>query len=165
MADASGADVMADCVILIGLPAAGKSSFYRERFAGTHDHISKDLLRNNRQPERRQEQLLQESLAGGRSLVIDNTNASVATRAPLIRAARAHGATVVGYYFPTEAAAALRRNRAREGRERVPDVAIFAVRKRLEPPTREEGFDELFEVKLLEDERRFDVIPWVGDRL
>jgi hypothetical protein len=44
-------------------------------------------------------------------------------------------------------------------------VAIFAVRKRLEPPSREEGFDELFEVKLLEDERRFEVIPWVGDRL
>jgi predicted kinase len=154
-----------DCVILIGLPAAGKSSFYRERFAATHDHISKDLLRNNRKPERRQEQLLVESLSGGRSIVIDNTNASVATRAPLIRAARAHGARVVGYYFPTEAGAALRRNRAREGRERVPDVAIFAVRKRLEPPSREEGFDELFEVKLLEDERRFEVIPWIGDRL
>jgi predicted kinase len=154
-----------DCVILIGLPAAGKSTFYRERFGGTHDHISKDLLRNNRRPERRQEQLLLESLSGGRSLVIDNTNASVAVRAPLIRTARAHGARVIGYYFPTDAGAALRRNRAREGRDRVPDVAIFAVRKRLEPPSRDEGFDELFEVRLLEDERRFDVVPRVGDRL
>jgi predicted kinase len=156
---------MAECVILIGLPAAGKSTFYRERFAGTHDHISKDLLRNNRRPERRQEQLLLESLSHGRSLVIDNTNASAAVRAPLIRAARAHGARVVGYFFPTEAGAALRRNRAREGRERVPDVAIFAVRKRLEPPSLDEGFDELFEVRLLEDERRFEVVPRVGDRL
>jgi predicted kinase len=154
-----------ECVILIGLPAAGKSTFYRERFAGTHDHISKDLLRNNRRPERRQEQLLVESLSGGRSSVIDNTNASVASRAPLIQAAHAHGAKVTGYYFPTDAAAAVRRNRAREGRDRVPDVAIFAVRKRLQPPTRDEGFDELFEVKLLEDQRRFDVIPRVGDGL
>jgi predicted kinase len=165
MADASGADAMADCVILIGLPAAGKSTFYRERFAGTHDHVSKDLLRHNRRPERRQEQLVLESLAAGRSVVIDNTNASIATRAPLIRTAHAQGARVIGYYFPTDAGAALRRNRAREGRERVPDVAIFAVRKRLESPSREEGFDELFEVKLLEDERRFEVIPWVGHRL
>jgi hypothetical protein len=46
----------------------------------------------------------------------------------------------------------------------VPDVAIFAVRKRLEPPSREEGFDELFDVTLLEDERRFEVVPRVGDR-
>jgi len=154
-----------ECVILIGLPAAGKSTFYRERFAGTHDHVSKDLLRNNRRPERRQAQLIEESLAAGRPLVVDNTNASVAARAPIIAAARARGARVVGYYFPTEAGAALRRNRARQGRDRVPDVAIFAVRKRLEPPSREEGFDELFDVRLLEDERRFEVIPRVGDRL
>lgn len=156
---------MAECVILIGLPAAGKSTFYRERFASTHDHISKDLLRNNRRPGRRQLQLLRESLTGGRSIVVDNTNASAAVRAPLIQAARAHRAKVIGYYFPTEAGTALRRNRAREGRERVPDVAIFAIRKRLEPPSRDEGFDELFEVKLLEGDRRFEVVPWVGDRL
>jgi predicted kinase len=154
-----------DCVILIGLPAAGKSTFYRERFAGSHDHVSKDLLRNNRQPERRQAQLIDQSLSVGRSLVVDNTNATAAVRAPIIQAARARGARVIGYYFPTDAGAALRRNRAREGRERVPDVAIFTVRKRLEPPSREEGFDELFEVRLLEDERRFEVIPRVGDRL
>jgi len=86
-------------------------------------------------------------------------------RAPLIRTARAHGARVIGYYFPTDAGAALRRNRARGGRDRVPDVAIFTVRKRLEPPSRDEGFDELFEVRLLEDERRFEVVPRVGDRL
>jgi predicted kinase len=156
---------MPDCVILIGLPAAGKSTFYRERFAGSHDHISKDLFRNNRRPERRQEQLLGESLAAGRSAVVDNTNASAAVRAPIIRTARAHGARVIGYYFPTEAGVALRRNRARQGRDRVPDVAIFAVRKRLELPSPEEGFDELFEVRLLEEERRFEVVPWIGNRL
>jgi predicted kinase len=155
----SGDDAMAECVILIGLPAAGKTSFYRERFAGTHDHVSKDLLRNTRTPERRQEQLMAESLSSGRSVVVDNTNASAATRAPLIRLARAHGAQVIGYYFPTDAGAALRRNRVREGRERVPDVAIFAVRKRLEPPSVAEGFDRLFTVRLVEEERRFEVTP------
>jgi predicted kinase len=146
-----------ECVILIGLPASGKSTFFRERFAGTHDHVSKDLLRHNKRPERRQEQLIEESLASGRSVVIDNTNPSVAVRAPLIAAARRHGAEVVGYFFVAEAGEALRRNRAREGRERVPDVAIFTVRKRLEPPTAGEGFDRLYVVRMNEAERRFDV--------
>jgi predicted kinase len=146
-----------ECVILIGLPAAGKTSFYRERFAGSHDHVSKDLMRHAPRPQRREEQLVAESLASGRSVVIDNTNPSAAVRAPLIRLARAHGAEVIGYYFPTEAGDALRRNRAREGRDRVPDVAIFTVRKRLEPPALEEGFDRLFAVRLHEQERRFDV--------
>jgi predicted kinase len=150
---------MSDFVILIGLPASGKTTFYREHFAGTHDHVSKDLMRNTRQPERRQEQLIDESLAGGRSVVVDNTNATAAIREALIRLARAHGARVIGYFFPTEAGDALRRNRAREGKERVPDVAIFTVRKRLAPPVKEEGFDELYLVRLHEDTRTFGVSP------
>jgi len=148
-----------ECVILIGLPASGKSTFFRERFAGTHDHVSKDLLRNTRQPQRRQDQLIAASLASGRSVVVDNTNPGAAVRAPIIALARMHGAEVTGYFFVTEAGDALRRNRAREGRERVPDVAIFTVRKRLEPPTMAEGFDRLFSVRLNEADRTFDVEP------
>lgn len=148
-----------ECVILVGLPAAGKSTFFRERFAGTHDHVSKDLMRHNKRPQRRQEQLIAESLALRRSVVVDNTNPSAAARAPLIRIAREHEARVIGYYFPTEARDALRRNRARAGRDRVPDVAIFTTRKKLEPPSLTEGFDELFIVTLREAEQAFDVAP------
>ena len=148
-----------ECVILIGLPASGKSTFFRERFAGTHDHVSKDLLRNNRKPQRRQEHLIAESLASGRSVVVDNTNPTAAVRSPLIAVARKHGAEVSGYFFVTDAADALRRNRARQGRERVPDVAIFTVRKRLEPPTTAEEFDRLFTVKMNEADRSFEVSP------
>jgi len=151
---------MAECVILIGLPASGKTSFYRERFAGTHDHVSKDLMRHTRRPGRRQEQLISDSLSSGRSVVVDNTNASAAVRAPLIALARAHGAKVAGYYFPTETADALRRNRDRHGRERVPDVAILAIRKRLEAPSPAEGFDRLFTVRLDEQKRTFEVKPY-----
>jgi len=148
-----------ECVILIGLPASGKSTFFRERFAATHDHVSKDLLRNNRQPQRRQDQLIAASLASGRSVVVDNTNPSAAVRAPVIALARKHGAEVVGYFFATEAGDALRRNRARDGRDRVPDVAIFTARKRLEPPTMTEGFDRLFSVRMNEADGTFDVKP------
>jgi predicted kinase len=148
-----------ECIILVGLPASGKSSFFRQRFAGTHDHVSKDMLRHNRKPQRRQDQLIADSLSLGRSVVVDNTNATVAERAAIIRLARAHGAEVVGYFFPTEAADALRRNRDREGRERVPAVAIFTTRKRLEPPSSGEGFDRLYRVTLNEAERGFDVTP------
>ena len=154
---------VAECVMLIGLPGAGKTTFFRERFAATHDHVSKDALRHNRQPERRQLQLLTDSLAAGRSVVVDNTNPSVAGRAPLITLARGFGAEVVGYVFPTDVRDALRRNRAREGQARVPDVAIFATRKRFEPPRYEEGFDRLYVVTLDEPARTFDVAPLARD--
>jgi predicted kinase len=146
-----------ECVILIGLPASGKSTFYRERFAGTHDHVSKDLMRNARSREKRQQQLITASFTSGRSVVVDNTNPTREERAAIIALARERGIPVVGYFFDTAAADAVRRNRAREGRERVPDVAIFTVRKRLHPPERAEGFDALYLVRMNEQERRFEV--------
>ena len=146
-----------ECVILIGLPGSGKTTFFRERFAATHEHVSKDAMRHNRQPQRRQEQLIESALAAGRSLVVDNTNPRTSDRASIITIAKRHGAEVAGYFFPTEAADALRRNRAREGRDRVPAVAIFATRKRLEAPAYEEGFDRLYTVAVNEDARSFDV--------
>jgi predicted kinase len=146
-----------EVVILIGLPGSGKTTFYRERLAASHDHVSKDAMRNNRQPQRRQEELIQAALAAGRSVVVDNTNPRIADRASIIAIARRHGATVAGYFFPTDAADALRRNRARLGRERVPDVAIFTTRKRLEPPSHDEGFDRLYTVRVEEPTRSFNV--------
>ena len=147
-----------ECVILIGLPASGKTTFYRERFAASHELVSKDAMRRNRQPQRRQDELINSSLAAGRSVVVDNTHPNAADRATIIALARRHGAEVAGYFFPTEAADALRRNRAREGRHRVPAVAIFATRKRLERPTFEEGFDRLYTVVVNEDAKSFDVV-------
>lgn len=114
-------------------------------------------MRHQRQPQRRQEQLIDAALTAGRSVVVDNTNPRAVDRAAIIAAARRHGAEVAGYFFPTEVRDALRRNRAREGRERVPDVAIFASRKRLEVPTYDEGFDHLYIVTVNEDTRAFDV--------
>jgi len=139
---------MADCVILIGLPGSGKTTFYRERLAATHELISKDLWPNARQRDSRQRRQLDAALAAGRSVVIDNTNLTIRDRSAIIEAARHHHSRVIGYFFDVNTRACVARNANREGRARVPNVAIFAGAKRLEPPTQAEGFDELFRVTL-----------------
>jgi predicted kinase len=151
-----------ELVVLVGLPGAGKTTFYRERFAATHLQVSKDLLRNRRDRQARQLALLDAALAAGRSAVVDNVNATRADRAALIAVARRYGAAVHGYVVDTPAAECLRRNRLRAGRERVPDVAIHAAAKRLEPPTPEEGFDALSRVRAAEG--RFEVDADAGGR-
>lgn len=140
-----------ECIILIGLPAAGKSTFYRDKFAKSHVHISKDLWPNAGDREGRQQKLLEETLALGKSVAIDNTNSTVAERARIIRTAIDHGARVVGYFFDVSTRAAVARNAARTGRSKVPNVAIFTTAKRLQPPKLAERFDELFRIELAED--------------
>ncbi len=142
----NGAASPPEVAILVGLPGSGKTSFVRARLAG-HAHVSKDLMRSTRDRNARQLTLVAQALAAGRSVVVDNTNLRGADRAPLIAAGRAAGAKVVGYFFDATAKECLARNRAREGKARVPDVAIHIARARLEAPTREEGFDALFIVR------------------
>jgi predicted kinase len=141
-----------ELVILVGLPGSGKSTFYRERFAATHVHVSKDLLKGAGRPARRQEALIADALASGRSVVVDNTNPSVKDRAALIALARAHGARVVAYFFRSTPGECLARNRRREGAARIPNAAIFIINKRLQPPTLGEGLDALYEVRLVDGE-------------
>ena len=130
---------MATLVIFVGLPASGKSTYFRERFAATHVHVSKDLLPRGG----RQEPLVEKALAAGKSVVVDNTNPSPAVRAPLIALGRRHGARIIAYFFEVDVKTALVRNRQRVGKARVPDVALFVTRKKLVPPSYDEGFDEI----------------------
>jgi predicted kinase len=151
-----------ELIIFTGLQASGKSSFYRGRFAETHVHVSKDNFRNNSNPSRRQRQLIEEALAAGRSVVVDNTNPTAEDRRELIELARLHDASVVGYYFESKVADCQERNRTREGANRVPDVALFATVKRLECPSRSEGFDQLFFVRLA-GPGEFEISDWIEE--
>ena len=64
-----------ELVIFVGLQAAGKSSFFRERFGATHAHVSKDLMpRAARDKESRQLGQIEQALLIGRPVVVDNTN-------------------------------------------------------------------------------------------
>jgi predicted kinase len=141
----------AECVIFVGLPAAGKSTLYREKFAATHEHVSKDLWPNASGREDRQREMIVSALTAGRSVVVDNTNPRVEDRAPLIALARKHGARVIAYFFDVNTRTAVARNAERTGHGKVPNVAIFTAAKRLEPPTLAEGFDHLYRVKIGQD--------------
>ena len=153
---------MLECVILVGLPAAGKTTFYRRCFAATHRHISKDLWPNATGRDARQRRAVDEALSAGASVVVDNTNPTRAERAAIVNAARAHGARVVCYFFDVTTREAVGRNAGRTGRERVPKVAIFTVAKRLERPAPEEEFDQLFRLQLRPD-RTFTIVEIEAD--
>lgn len=133
-------------VLFIGLPATGKSTFYKERFFLTHVRINRDLLKT----ARREELLIKASLEGKTKFVVENTNLTRAVRANYIARAREEGFAVIGYFFDSPAIDAVQRNKLRPEQERVPAVAVWAANKRLELPSRDEGFDQLYRVKLIQ---------------
>lgn len=142
------AEVAVELVLFVGLQGSGKSTLYAVRFAATHALVSKDRMRNNPNPERRQRRLIEEYLAHGRSVVVDNTNPTPELRAPLIAIGRRFGAHIVGFHVESTVPESLARNAKREGKARVPDVAIYATAKKLIPPAWEEGFDALYRARL-----------------
>lgn len=148
-----------DLVIFIGLQASGKSTFFRNYFASTHELVSKDCFRNNKNPSRRQAYLIETALKAGRSVVVDNTNPTIEDRAAIIQLGRLYNAEIIGYYFKSQVKYCLERNQQRQGKARIPDVGIYTTRKKLVKPSYAEGFDRLFYVTIVGD-GNFKVREW-----
>lgn len=133
-----------EAVIFTGVQAAGKSTFYRERFFHTHVRINMDMLKTRR----RESLLLEACLAAKQPFVVDNTNVLAAERARYIAPARAAGFTVTGYVFRATPREAIARNRDRTDKPAIPIPGLLGTIKRMEEPRLDEGFDELFTVTL-----------------
>jgi predicted kinase len=133
-----------EAIIFIGIQGSGKSSFFRERFFDTHVRINLDMLRTRR----REELLVAACLEGGQSFVVDNTNPLPCDRVRYLMPARTAGFRTVAYFFEASLREAMQRNNLRTGKQKVPAPAVAAAFKKLVPPTEDEGFDEIYTVKL-----------------
>lgn len=145
-------------VVLCGLQASGKSTF-RRAYLPDHEVVSKDMMGSSKRKEARQRRLIVEALEAGRDVVVDNTNPSVEERASILEVAPPYGARVVVYYFESNLADCFARNAERADREVVPPVGIRATRSRLVLPSPEEGFGELWYVRMAGG-GAFEVTPW-----
>ncbi len=130
---------MAEIIIFVGLQGAGKSTYFAEHFAASHEHISRDIAGT----AEREAILIQECLRSQRSFVVDNTNATRTIREPLIRQAKAAGFRVLCYFFDVPVRTAIGRNNHRKDKKPVPVPAILRTAKLLERPALEEGIDEI----------------------
>lgn len=133
-----------ELIVFVGLQASGKTTFYHNNFAATHQHISKDLFPNNKNKDRRQIQLITLALEDGKSIVVDNTSPTNIQRAPLIEIGNNYNCTIIGYYFDLPLKLCLERNAQRQGRAKVPEIGIYATAKKLTRPDLSEGFHYLF---------------------
>jgi predicted kinase len=135
--------------IFMGLPAAGKTSFYKARFIKTHARINLDTLKSRL----KEASLFAEYRKAKQSIVIDNTNLTIQDRKRYIPSARKAGYYIKGYFFKPAIEECLIRNAKRKGKGRVPDAVIKALHGRCKIPVVTEGFDELFTVYLMPNKK------------
>ncbi|MNI56944.1 hypothetical protein D3C73_1119760 [compost metagenome] len=131
------------CIIFIGIQASGKSTFYKEKFFKTHMRVNLDMLRTRH----REDVFLEASFRTSLPFVVDNTNPTIEERKKYIELAKNHKFKIVGYYFEPDYDVAFERNQQRQGKDKVPEVGIKSTFKKLQIPTYEEGYDELYLVR------------------
>jgi predicted kinase len=129
-----------EAVVFCGVQGSGKTTLYRDRFLDTHVRVSMDLLRTRA----REAAFVTLCLESGQRFVVDNTNPTPADRRRYVEPARAAGFRVVGYLVEVDRDLALARNAERSGRARIPVTGVLGTDRRLQRPTPEEGFDELW---------------------
>ena len=129
----------------MGIQASGKSSYYLLNLAYSHLRINLDMLKTRH----REKIIFEAGLASKTKMVIDNTNPTRSDRARYIQRAKDAGFEVISYYFETDLNSTLERNSHREGKANIPEVGVRATFKKLEVPSLDEGFDEMFRVIIL----------------
>jgi Predicted kinase len=147
-----------EAVIFIGIQATGKSTFYKEKFFRTHMRINLDMLKTRN----REDIFLDACIRAKQPFVVDNTNSTADERKKYIEIAKKAGLKVIGYYFQSGINKAVLRNKEREGKERIPLAGIKSTHARLQLPDMNEGFNELYYVRI-DEENKFVVEEWKNE--
>ena len=142
-----------ELIIFIGLQAAGKSSFYREKFVDTHIRINLDMLKTRH----REKILFDACLEAKQPVVIDNTNPRIEDRKRYILPAKEKGFKIIGYYFKSILKECQLRNSQRN--KSIPLVGLFATANKLQLPSYKEDFNKLYYVSINLN-RTFIVKEW-----
>lgn len=139
--------------ILMGLQASGKTTFAK-KVLRDKVYVSLDQLHTRS----KEKFALEQAIQAGLSCVVDNTNPTEKDRARYLSLVKTQGYKTVGIYFSSVVERCLQRNEQRTGKGHVPLKAILSTAKRLKQPSPREGFDELYYVKIENNE--FVISAW-----
>ncbi len=126
-------------IIMMGIPASGKSTFVA-RHLQDFSRINLDNLRTRE----REDAMLHALFVSEENIVVDNTNVNPNEREKYFQLADKNGYMVVGIFMESVLKDCIKRNAQREGDARIPDKGVEARAKELMMPTEKEPFDYLF---------------------
>jgi len=147
---------MKTIVIMIGIPGSGKSTFCNTKFP-LFVRVNLDTLHTRN----KESILINESIKNDKDIIIDNTNPTINDRAKYISIGKENNYKIIGYYMESKFESCMERNNLRKDKEKLPYKALASIAKQLEQPSFNEGFDELYYVKIVDGE--FVIDEWRKD--
>lgn len=138
---------------MMGIQGSGKSTFCY-KYLPEIERINLDTLHTRN----KESLMIADCQEKGCDYVIDNTNPTREDRARYIPAAKNAGYYVIGYFMQSRLRECIDRNNHRKGKEKIPAKAIAMTSNKLEMPSCDEGFDELYFVK--NDGESMSVSEW-----
>lgn len=142
---------MPTMAVMTGIQASGKSTFCQNELS-EYVRINLDTLHTRNKENR----AIEEAFCAKKDMVIDNTNPTAEDRKKYIVKAKEHGYRIIGYFMQSRVQECTARNERREGKAKIPARAIAATSNKLELPSYEEGFDELYFVCMTEKGMRVE---------
>ncbi|KAI8605536.1 polynucleotide kinase 3 phosphatase-domain-containing protein [Dissophora ornata] len=144
-----------ELIVFCGYPASGKSSFAQKHVlsTGQYDYVNQDTLKTKEKCLKATEQSLQNKKA----VVVDNTNADTAARAPYIALAKKYNVPARCFLFTADKNLATHNNYFRAFhrpllepvRERLSEVVFASYAKKYQEPTLQEGFTEIKKINFV----------------
>jgi len=137
-----------EIILLVGPPASGKSTFYR-RYLKVHNYVG--INRDTLQTAAKCLKAAEAALSEGKSVCIDNTNPSKATRAEYIQLAKKYKAAMRCFVMSTQIELChhlnyVRQNQTKSKVRRIPDVGYNVFKSQFAQPEVSEGFDEILTI-------------------
>ena len=144
--------------MLIGVPASGKSTWVKQNrrgavVASSDDYIEKQAERLKstysdvfndyvKDANRHAQDTAKQAFADGMDVIWDQTNLTRNSRKSKLAMAP-KGYKKVAVYFPTPAPEVHKKRLDSRPGKTIPDFVMNSMIKTLEPPSKEEGFDEI----------------------
>ena len=126
--------------MMIGIAGCGKTTYAKLNFPH-YKYVSLDKVKNRE----KEYQILEDFLQKGDSIVIDDTNLTKYIRAGHFIRIKKYQHRIIGIYFDYSMHKIRTQNSNRE--KIVPENTIFAMKNQLEPPSDDEGFDKIIQIK------------------
>lgn len=145
---------MSTLILMCGIPASGKTTVRNREFQDATVICPDDMIGYTKEspwtPQaaksawKNADRLLYEAIArGDETIVFDATMVSPKRRRKYVDIARKANMEVKAAYCRVDLDTALERNAARDESRRVPRVVIQRMLDNLQPPEKEEGFDDI----------------------